>query len=702
MSLIQRIRDKAAWIIFGAIALALLAFIVQDAFYRKGSITGSGSTVGKINGKSVERDVFEHKISFYEQMSNGQYQRNQLIGQVWDFMVNQTLIDQETDKLGITVTGNEKSDILFGNNPPQFMTQFFTDPKTGIYDVNTAKKQLGVLKSKSSDPQVANFSEAYIDPLILQTKAEKYQSLISGAVYVPKWLAEKTNADANSIAKASYVYVPYTSIADSTIKVSDEEMEAYIKKHSKQFEKDDETRTISYVSFSGAPSAEDSAAVRNSLNQLKADFASTTDEKSFISTKGNEVPFYNGLKGEKQIKDAIKDTLFKLLPGETYGPYIDGKNYVVAKLIAKQTIPDSARVRHILVATHQQDQNTGSLTRVRDDSAALKRLDSAIALIKSGVSFDSVVLKYSDDPGSKDRGGVYDNFPSGQMDEAFNDFSFGGKVGETKTVHTVFGYHYVEILGQTGSEAGYKIAYLAKPINASPETDNAASNAASQFAASSRNQKEFEANAKQKNLVILPSQDFKENDFSIPALGESRELVRWAYDGKPGAISDPIDVNDNYVVAMLTGINKKGLSAPEAVRQTVEPVVRNEKKAQMIIGRQMKGSTLEQLSQNSHQAVQTADSLSFSAFVVPALGNEPKFIGAAFNKQLLHKVSIPIAGNGGVFAVRSENVSGISTIGQTADMQKQQMEQILRQQANQSVMALRKASDVEDYRAKFY
>jgi peptidyl-prolyl cis-trans isomerase D len=702
MSVIQRIRDKAAWIVFGAIALALLAFIVQDAFYRKGSIMGSGSIVGKINGESIEHDAFEHKVSFYEQMNNGQSQRSQLIGQVWDYLVNQTIISQETEKLGIVVTPNEMSDVLFGSNPPQFMQQYFSDPKTGQFDANAARKQFATLKSRADDPQVQNFTEAYIEPTELQTKAEKYQSLISGAVYVPKWMSEKMNADANSISKASYVYVPYTTISDSTIKVSADEMEAYIKKHAKQFQRDEATRTISYVSFSGAPSANDSAALRNDLNQLKSAFASTNDEDVFLNSKGSEKQYYNSFVAGSKLTEPIKDTLFKLSPGEVYGPYISGNSYVLAKMVAKQTMPDSAKVRHILVATHQQDQSSGTLVAVRDDSAALKRLDSAIALIKSGASFDSVAAKYSDDPGSKDKGGVYDYFPSGQMDAAFNDFAFTGKVGETKTVKTVFGYHYMEILGQRGNETGYKIAYLSKPIVASPETDNAASNAASQFAAISRNQKDFEANAKKQNIPVLSSQEFKQNDFAIPGLGESRELVRWAYDNKPGAVSDPQNINDNYVVALLTGVSDKGLASPTAVQQTVEPLVRNEKKAKIIVAQQMKGSTLEQVSQSAHQPVQKIDSLNFSAFVVPALGNEPKFIGASFNKQLLNKLSAPIAGNSGVFVVRSEGVSGASNIGQTAEMQKQQAEQMLKQQVSQAVAALRKAADVQDNRSKFY
>ncbi len=703
MSLIQRIRDRAAWIIFGAIAISLLAFILQDYFFNKGrGSSGSGTTVGKINGENIEQDVFEHKVSFYEQLNNGQYQRAQLIPQLWEYMVNQTLIDQESEKLGIAVTGNEKTDLLFGSNPPQFMQQFFTDPNTGLYDLNRAKKEIGDLKSRSSDPNVANFEEAYINPLIVQTKGAKYESLITGAIYTPKWMSEKINADANSIAKASYVYVPYTSIADSTVKVSADEMEAYIKKHPAQFERDEETRTISFVSFNTTPSVTDSAAVRNELEQLKSAFASANDEKTFLSSKSSGNPYYNSFIGGKEIKQAIKDTLFKLAPGEIYGPYIDGGSYAIAKMVSKQQIPDSATVRHILVATHQQDQNNGTLVRVRDDSAAIKRLDSAIALIKSGASFDSVVAKYSDDPGSRNNGGRYNNFPSGQMDEGFNDFAFTGHVGETKTVHTVFGYHYVEILGQKGSETGYKIAYLSKPVDASSETDNAANNAASQFAASSRNQQKFVANAQAQKLLVMPSQEIKENDFSLPGLGESRELVRWIYDNKVGAVSEPINIQNNYVVAMLTGISKKGLASPAAVQQIVEPLARNEKKAQMIIAQKMKGSSLEELSKNSGQPVQKADSLGFSSFVVPALGAEPMFIGAAFNKQLLNKVSVPIAGQTGVYVVRSEGVSGVSNLGQTAEMQKQQTEQMLKQQASQAVVALRKSADIKDYRSKFY
>jgi len=237
---------------------------------------------------------------------------------------------------------------------------------------------------------------------------------------------------------------------------------------------------------------------------------------------------------------------------------------------------------------------------------------------------------------------------------------------------------------------------------ASSETDNAANNAAAQFAAQNRSDKDFEANAKKQNLSITASPEFKENDYAIPGLGESRTLVKWAFDGKVGDVSQPENIGDKYVVAIISAVNEKGLSSVHAVQQGVEPLVRNEKKAQIIIAQQFKGSTLEQVSANAHQPVKNVDSLSFAAFVVPELGNEPEFIGAAFNKQIQNKISSPIAGNTGVFVVKSGGVTGIASMGQTPEAQKNQVEQMLRQQAGNEVSVLRKAADVKDYRSKFY
>lgn len=703
MSLIQQIRDRAAWIVFGAIALSLIAFIVQDAFVRKGSSVSTSSLIGKVNGNTITKDVFDKKVSFIEQANGGQSKRDQLISSVWEYMVENAVMKQEYEKLGITVTSKELSDILFGDNPPQWMQQAFTNPQTGQFDVDAAKKQFSQIKAKADDPQVTNLYEGYIQPTIDQTLRQKYQSLLTGAIYVPKWMAEKMNADNNTIAKISYVSAPYSMILDSAIKVTDEDINAYVKKHPTEYLKEDETRAVSYVSFDAAPNSMDSANLLNDLSLLKSSFAASTDEKIYLNTKGSEMPYYNSYVSKNEIKQRLKDSFFTQPVGGIYGPYIDGSNFVLAKVVGIKTIADSARVRHILVATHQQDQQTGQLTRIRDDSSAIHRLDSAIALLKNGASYDSICSAYSDDPGSKDKGGVYDYFPSGQMDEGFNDYAFTGPLNVPKTVQTVFGYHYLEVLGQKGSATGYKIAYMAKPLIASQETVDGANNAAIQFSATSKDQKMFNENALKSKKEVMPSQEFKENDFQIPSVGESRELIRWAYKGKAGDISQPIQIADKYIVAILSTINPKGLPSAASVRPMVETIIRNEKKAQALIASKLKGNTLEEISKNAGEPVKVADSISFQGFVIASIGNEAKVLGAAFNKLIQGKISTPIAGNTGVFVIRGEGISAAASLGGSAETEKATIINTLKQQIGyKSINTLRKVAVIKDYRSEFY
>src|SRR6266498_2166087 len=666
MSVIQRIREKAAWFVFGAIALSLLAFILQDALTRKGGgMFRNTSTVGKINGVSIDKTDFDNKLSFYEQ-ANGS-QRTQLIGSVWEYIVDQTVMQQEYNKLGLRYTSKEQSDEWFSDNPPPVLQQIFGDKTTGAYNVEQARQFFSQMKKTPNDPRVSQITP-YLEQAIQQSLRQKYQSMITGAVYVPKWLAEKTNADNNSIARISYVTVPYTTVSDSTVKVTDDEIEAYVKKHAKRFEQKEETRQISYVSFDASPSKDDTLAVLSQLEQLKPQFAAATDEKSFLAKNGTETPFYNGYINKNEIKQKVNDSsLFKLSPGEVYGPYIDANNYVLAKMIDVKQLPDSVIVRHILVSTHQQQEQGGALMRIRDDSAARKRLDSAVALINSGSNFDSVCAKYSDDPGSKDKGGVYDYFTSGRMVEEFNDFAFIGKTGDKKVVQTSYGFHYIEILGQKGSSPAYKIAYLSKPITASQETINAANAAATQFSA------------------------------------KNRESVRWIYDNKVGDVSEPFEVNGNYVVAIITAINKPGLMNAHAARQTVEPIVRNDKKANQIINAKIKGNTLDAIAKSAGASVQRADTISFQAFVIPNVGNEIKIIGAAFNKQLQNKVSTSIASSTGVFVIRGEGVYATSSLSSNPTMLRQTLETQMKSQVGYaSLNALRQAANVKDYRSTFY
>jgi len=479
--------------------------------------------------------------------------------------------------------------------------------------------------------------------------------------------------------------------------VSDDEIEAYVKKHSKQYTKTEETRNISYVSYSAAPSGADSAAAMNAVMALKSDFASATDMQAFITKAGSEVPFYNSYFSKNRMQQANKDSLTKIPIGGLFGPYVDASNYVLAKMMGSKQWPDSAKVRHILIATN--DPRTQQ--QLRPDSVAKKLIDSIETAIKGGASFDAMVTKYSDDPGSKDKGGVYDFFPQGQMMIPFNDFAFDKPTGTKGVVKTEFGYHYMEVLGQKGNNPVYKIAYLAKPIIASNETVTAATTAASQFAVSGKDPKQFNANAMKENRPILTANDIKQNDFAINGLGPNRQLVRWIFQHDAGEVSEPVEAGDRYIVAMVNAVHKAGVMSASEARPIVETLVRNEKKAKQIIETKFKGNTLQAYSTSTGAPVLRADSLSFAAPFIAGVGSEPKIIGAAFNKTLMGKTSEPIEGSTGVFAIKIES-NGAKASAQDPATAKQGMVQNAKMTSYRGLEALKKSATIKDNRAKFY
>ncbi len=695
MSVIQRIRDKGAWIVFAIIALALIAFILQDGVGRGGRAFSSNA-IGKINGEKIDRAEFEEKIAMQERYAAQQgMQREQLVGAVWNQEIERIVLNQEYEKLGLHVGAKELSDILFGENSP--LRQEFTDPKTGVFDADAARKAFAQIKKSNNKEQLAMIKNGYIDPTIEGALRNKYQAMLQQAIYIPKWLVEKQQADNNAIANISYVYVPYASVTDSLAKVSDDEIMAYEKKHSKQFTKEEESRSVNYVSFDAAPNATDSANVLHQLTSLKNDFAAAEDAAAYIGRVGSEIPYYNSFFSKARMQQANKDSLTKIAVGSVYGPYIDGQNYTLAKMIGVKQWPDSVKVRHILIAT--ADPRAQQV--IREDSVAKKLVDSIETALKGGADFNALVLKYSDDPGSKEKGGVYEFFPQGQMVIPFNDYVFDHGTGSKGVVKTDYGYHYVEILAQKNSNPVYKIAYLAKPIAASNETISAASTHAAQFAATSKTSKQFNENALKGNLQIMPGNDIKQNDFSVPGLGQNRQLVRWIYEHSIGDVSEPTEVGDRYVVAIVSAVNKPGLMAPSEARTFAEGLVRNEKKAQQIINSKFKGNSLETYAASTGTPVLRADSVGFSAPFIPNIGNEPKVVGAAFNKSLVGKASEPIAGGTGVFAVKVEN-NGAKAAVMDPEAVKQNLVQSARVAVYRSLEALKKAASIKDNRSKFY
>jgi len=694
MSIIQNIRERGTWIIFGIITLALIAFILQDGVGRKGGST-DGATLGKVNGEVINKLEFEEKLDAQVQNYASQgVKREQLIGYLWSQEVDRLLFKSEEKKLGVTVGTKEISDVLFGNESP--FKQEFTDKTTGEFKVNDAKQAIAQIKKSKNKDQVKQIEKFYIEPAIENRLRSKYQALVVKGVQLPKWLAEKQLAETNNVSSISYVGLPYSSVSDNDVKVTNDDIAAYLNENAAAFQIEETSKNIGYVGFSAAPSSADSASARDILVALKEDFKNTNDPAAFLNKAGTELPYYNSFLSKKSIMVPQKDSIFNVGVGNIYGPYVDGKNYTIAKVIGLKQWPDSASFRHILIGTI----NPTNGQQLRDDSSAKKLADSISNAIKGGASFDALCAQYSDDESSKLKGGVFPMFSQGQMVIPVNDFSFENPVGAKGVVKSEFGFHIMEVLKQGARGPAYKIAYLSKSILPSNETVTAASTAAAQFASTAKDLKSFNANAVKINKQVLPATGIKANDFEIPGVGTSRATVRWIFDNNVNAISEPFEVGDSYFVAAITGEDKEGLASVEAAKPQVEGIIRDKKKAEKIKNN-LKGNSLEAIAANAKASIQKADSINFNYSMIAGLGNEPKIAGAAFNKSLINKLSEPIAANSGVFVI-TVNSLGAKQAEQDPAFFKDELLQRTRSVLFRTSVALKKTATIVDNRSKLY
>jgi peptidyl-prolyl cis-trans isomerase D len=676
MSVIQTIRNKYGKIAGALIALALVGFIISDA--RNGSFgnffRSNDNTVIKVNGNKIDPKEYQSHLKEYETLYSmfnknrplDDATRSQMNEQVVQMLVYETVVGEQCDKLGIQTSPDEIKELIYGENADPVVRQFqvegqqvFINPQTNQFDPAIVKQ---FEKAVSEDPQkydptgkVREQWEVVKSYVKRMARVNKYNTIFAGSVYAPTYLAKKGVSEQNSTAGIKYVKVPYSAISDNEVKVTDEEITAYMQKHAANYKNDQPTRNIEYVSFDIIPSSADTARQVNALMDLKTEFESTKDNKTFVNSKSDEINSYSEVyQNKRTFMSRYSDSISGLSVGSIYGPYYDNGAFKMTKVTDRKTLPDSVQCKHILVRTKDRGKD------VMSDTAAKARLDSAIAMINAGAPFDSVVAKYSEDEGSKGKGGEY-WFTLQQrvtISKEFGDFIFEGGKGDKKTIKVsndnYAGYHYIVILDQKGIAPSVQMATISKVLAPSDSTVNAIYGRANEFAGKNPTAAEFDAAVKKMNLDKRVGDNIKVNNFSIAGLGSAREIVRWAYNHKVGEISNVFQLGEQrYVVTKLASIQEPGLMAVTAAnRPMLEQKIKEEKKADLIVKKFGASGTLDGIASASGQQVQASDSLTLAAGYIPGLGFEPKVTGYAFcNSFQLNAVSPGIKGQGGVYFI---------------------------------------------------
>ncbi|UYQ92862.1 SurA N-terminal domain-containing protein [Chitinophaga horti] len=696
MSVIQKIRDKYAVVIIVVICLAIVAFLLQDAFFGRNSMMSQSTSVGKVNGETLEISEYDNRLRQQEalvrrQMPDGnldaqtqQYVREQ----VWNSFINEQINKEEFSKLGITVTDAEVSDQFFGKNPHRLVQQQFTDPQTGVFNVEAVRSIPQRLKTEQNPElreQVLQFESALTQTLL----DDKYKSLLKQGIYYPKWIGAQQANDGKELASISYVNVPYATIADSTVKVTESEMNDYIQKHKAMFQAE-EGRRVEYVSFDALPSAADSAAAIAELTELKKELDTTAEVAAFINNNST-TKYFDEFIPNSASRHPYIDSIKNLATGTVFGPYVDQNTIGYAKIISRKIVPDSVKFRHIFIALKP------GLT----DSAAKRTIDSIAGAVRGGADFAALVQTYSDDAESKAKNGEYELTITAQFIPELKDFAFAeGNRGKTEVVKLPnIGYSLMQVQEQKNFGPAMKIAYLTKTVDPSAETSSKAYNNAGEFAAKYKTQAEFDKAVQEKGLNKRIADNIRPVDMVVPGLGESRELVTWAYKAEKGNISNVISLEDRYIVAVLTGAREAGTAPLSEVRPMVEPEVRKQKKAAMIEEKLKSPANLQAAASASNQPVLQVGEITFLNGFIPSLGFEPRVAGAAFNKALTGKVSAPIHGNAGVYVIKVDAYTANPNAQADFVLQKNAFEQNFRSTIDQALFqVLKKQADIKDNR----
>ena len=710
MQIIQGIRDKGAAIVIAVIALSLIGFILMDAKQGSNKMFGSSSAnIGKVDGSSIELAEFNKRVNQLEaqeeQRSGAKTSASrsaEIREQIWNQVVAEKVFYAEAAKLGINFTAKELSSILSSNDKdnPLMQDPQMIDSSTGKLDQGKLKEALNNIR-KAKGEQRDMIDAQMIEPQKLTSISTKYFALLSASAYYPSWMEESDKKDKISFANISYTGVAYTEIIDSTIKVSDAEIEKYVKNHKGLF-KQEEGRKISYIVFSQLPNAEDSSRTKNIVAALKNDFTTETNIKSFIARNTSVIEFDSNYLPKSKIKSIAIDSISKLPVGSVFGPYVDKGNYVLAKILGTKTIADSVKARHILIGT--VNPQTGQ--PILEDSIAKKRADSIFAVIKAGGDFGALAKRFSSD-GSKDKGGDLGTFGYGIMVPEFNDFCFNKPVGSRDVVKTQFGYHIIEVMSQKGTSNAYKIAFMAKEILASETTINNASLEATKISAE-KDAKKLEALLQKKGIKkTTPNELIKENDTKIGQLLEARQLVRWAFEAKTGDVSETFSIGDQFVVAILDKIEKEGEQDAQTARPMAEGAVRNEKKTAEILKKIGTAPTLESVAAAYNKQVLTAgadSSITFNSVLINNIGQESKIIGASFNKEYQTRVSSPIIGKTGVYLIKVNSIGTKTpdTPEVTVQMRTEHLTQLRNSATANWFDGLKKKASVTDNRSKFF
>lgn len=705
MAVLNKIRQRSLFLIL-IIALALFSFVLADLFRNGDALSArSQNTVATINGKDINRDTFLQKVENMQRQMGPNATNTQVMNRVWEQEVREAVLSAQYEKLGISIEKDQMRDLLktalAGN--PQFSNE------AGLFDEGKLNEYIANLKN-TSEQQYQSWVD-YEQSVAANALQQNYFNLVKAGLVGTLAEGELEHQLEGNKVDIKFVQIPYTKIADSTIAITKADIQGYIKAHKSEFEVE-ASRDIKFVEFKETPTVEDENAIKEDLKvfitgRVKDKDGRTDPIEAFSNVENHEeyinltaesaVKFNDDFVFKSSLPVQVADSIYNLNKGEVYGPYREGDSFKLTKLIETKNIPDSAKVRHILIPFIGSQSSGGTATQTEDEAKATA--DSLLTILKRNKSkFPEFVTEFSSDQGSVANEGRYDWHAYGTMVPEFNEFEFNGKVGDIDIVKTIFGFHIVEIEGLKNKKKAVKVGTIARKVEPSEATINAIFRDASNFEIKAK-EGDFQAVAETNNYNVRPVNGIKALDESIPGIGNQRPIVRWTFEDEAevGAIKR-FTVSGGYVIAQLVAKHEEGLMAVEDASATVLPKLRNERKAAQIIDR-ITASALEDVATAENTSVRTALAVNMKNPTISGAGREPMVVGAAFALEE-GETSQLISGERGVYMVQVTKKTpavALDNYQSFANRVETQKSSVVN---SKLYNALKDAADIEDNRAK--
>ena len=694
---------KNSFVLIAVIGMALFAFVIAGVF--DGSGFQSQEPIGKVNGEELSISDFRNQMDVLKKSYN--FNDLQALTTAWDESVRIELLNQEINELGI----GSSSDHLeyFLSQSPSFNSdeRFIND--AGLFDVNKFSNFISELKEINPDAyfQWSNQENQFNN----QIKANTYFNLISSGLNSTFFEGKKQYSTSNSNANISFVKIPYSSIPDSLVSVKNSDISKYIKDNPEDFEQES-TRSIDYVIFDESPSKKDQNDLRlrlenllnereeynqvSKLNEVVPGFLTTSDLELFLS-ENSDIPYDSIYRPKGFFSSDHAQMIFNLDNNKTYGPYTDGEFLKYSKMIDKKR-NGNVRASHILVSYQGAQGASLEITRTKED--ARKEASRILNLARTNPdSFSSYALEFSDGP-SKSNGGDLGFFQEGMMVKPFNDYVFSNRVGRIGLVETDFGFHVIKVVAK---EDVVLVGTIGLKNIPSDRTSDSIFNIASKFEIDLGKSIDINKTAADLDFEIKSLNSIGELDHDLPNMENQRRLVQWLFneDSNVGDYKRFDLSQGGFVIVQINDKQDKGLMPARLATLTVTPILKNQKKAEMIISENKKYTTLEDLSAINNLEIINVSALNQITPVVSQAGFEPKLVGTAFGLKI-GETSKLIEGETGVYLVKLNSLNSVDEIESYSAFENQLTSKLRTNLDFNIVQSLKKSADVVDNRSDYY